>query len=108
MADDTVIQSLEMRLKQQNKGQGLGFKLRGTVINKALLGRVAITLGTTGSTILAYLLKLADDDMAAGSACTLTGTEAAGLQEIMRNFSNRTCTYGGVQLDVVLATVLAV
>jgi len=60
-----AIQSLENRLKQQNQGLGLGFKLQGTVVDKALLGSLAVELATAGSTALAYLLKLADDDVAA-------------------------------------------
>ena len=88
---EQVIRSLENRLKQQNRGQGLGFKLSGTVIDKALLGSLAVKLATAGSTALAYLLKLADDDAAA--ACVLTESEVTALQALQdaMRFSNSTC-----------------
>jgi len=60
----TRIAWLESRLTQLNRGQGLGFKVAGTVIDQRLLNIMAVSLAGGLSTVLTTLFALTDESAA--------------------------------------------
>ena len=91
----------------QNNGQGLGFVLAGTVIDKRSLKAMFIKLVAALSTVVGYLLVLADTttiDTAVGDmVCDLTTAEKATVRSVLAK-RNESCAY---LYNMTVASVLA-
>ena len=80
----------------QNSGQGLGFTLGYTVIDRKTLTSAAAKLVTGFTTIYAVLLALSDKSGGSASAgveaCELSAMQLAGIQAVMAG-GNASCAY---------------
>ena len=89
----------------QNNGQGLGFVLAGTVIDKRSLKAMFLKLVTALSTVIGYLLVLADtttNNTAVGDmVCDLTAVQKATVRSVLAE-RNESCSY-----NMTVASVLA-
>ena len=94
-----------MRVRRQNKGQGLGFKVAGKVVDKPYLAKVAGQLFGGLVTVVTALLALAATSAApaAGvSECALSAAQAGSIRAAMTQH-NASCAYkmslGSILLD---------
>ena len=86
----------------QNNGQGLGFVLAGSVIDKRSLKSAMFKLTGALSTVIAYLLTLSEDaeeieDTEAttalgGAMCDLTAVQKTTIQSLLAE-RNANCSY---------------
>eukprot|EP01043_Picozoa_sp_COSAG02_P064089 COSAG02_NODE_9268_length_2272_cov_1.151334_2_plen_467_part_00 len=80
----------------QNNGQGLGFVLAGSVLDKRSLKAAFVKLISTLSTVISYLLVLADDvatnTAAGGAMCDLTAVQKATVRSVLAE-RNESCSY---------------
>ena len=76
----------------QNSGQGLGFKLGHTVIDRKTLTSAATKLVTGFTTVYALLLALGGSASAGVEACELSAMQLAGIQAVMAG-GNASCAY---------------
>ena len=80
----------------QNSGQGLGFKLGHTVIDRKTLTSAAAKMVTGFTTIYAVLLALGEKPGGSASAgveaCELSAMQLAGIQAVMAS-GNASCAY---------------
>ena len=94
-------------LKELSDGQGLGFRLGHTVINRKTLVATAAKLAGSFTTVYALLMAMANNEAApaffsAADVCTLTTVQAETIKALMAG-GNASCSYN-VTLDAVLAT----
>ena len=95
-------------LKELSDGQGLGFRLGHTVINRKTLVATGAKLAGSFATVYALLMAMADNEAAAAAsfsttnACTLTTVQVETIKALMAG-GNASCSYN-VTLDAVLAT----
>ena len=76
----------------QNGGQGLGFMLGHTVIDRKTLTSAAAKLVTGFTTVYALLLALGGSASAGVEACELSAMQLAGIQAAMMG-RNASCAY---------------
>ena len=80
----------------QNSGQGLGFTLGYTVIDRKTLNSAAAKLVTGFTTVYTILLALGDKPRSSASAgveaCELSAMQLAGIQAAMMG-RNASCAY---------------
>ena len=84
-----------MRVTRQNKGQGLGFKVAGKVVDKPYLAKVAGQLYGGLATVVTTLLALAatSPTPAVGvSECALSAAQAGSIRAGMAQ-RNASCAY---------------
>ena len=90
---------LETTLKQLNEGQGLGFKVGRTVLDKKNLSNLAAQLYAVLSAVVTALLALDDHVLlaATGEECALSSTQAdsihAAATAIAAPWRNSSCVY---------------
>ena len=91
----------------QNNGLGLGFVLAGSVLDKRNLKAMFIKLITTLSTVVGYILVLADDvdtyTAVGDTVCDLTTAEKATVRSVLAA-RNESCAY---LYNMTVASVLA-
>ena len=91
----------------QNSGQGLGFKVGHTVIDRKTLSSAAAKLVTGFTTIYAVLLALgANPGGSAGAGatadvCELSATQVSMVQSVLQE-RNASCSFN-MTLDAILA-----
>ena len=91
----------------QNSGQGLGFKLGHTVIDRKTLTSAAAKMVTSFTTIYSVLLALGEKPGgAAGSAaavdvCELSATQVSVVQSLLQQ-RNASCSFN-ITVDAILA-----
>ena len=91
----------------QNSGQGLGFKLGHTVIDRKTLTSAAAKMGTGCTTIYAVLLALGGKPGASAGAgaaadvCELSATQVSMVQSVLQE-RNASCSFN-MTVDAVLA-----
>ena len=89
----------------QNNGQGLGFVLAGSVLDRRSLKAMFIKLVAGLSTVVGYLLVLAETtttDTAVGDmVCDLTAVQKATVRSVLAE-RNESCSY-----NMTVASVLA-
>eukprot|EP01050_Picozoa_sp_SAG11_P007517 SAG11_NODE_629_length_8073_cov_6.782042_7_plen_115_part_00 len=92
VAKHNEIHRLEVMLGLLNRGQGLGFVVAGTVLNKSFgLGFVAKVSGL-GASAISYVLALSNKHDAARAGCSLTKAEHLAFQSMVVTFDT-SCTY---------------
>ena len=90
----------------QNSGQGLGFRLGHTVIDRKTLQQTAVKLAGAITTLYSLLLALGQAPAEASPSegvveCGVTAAEAARIQASMLGH-NEGCSYGNVTLGSIL------
>ena len=88
----------------QNSGQGLGFKLGHTVIDRKTLTSAAAKMVTGFTTIYATLLALSEKPAGAGAAadvCELSAVQVSVVQSVLQGH-NASCSFN-MTVDAVLA-----
>ena len=102
---------LECALANCNNGQGVGFSIFATVIDRKMLTLLEVKLVTAMTTLLPLMIGLSifahdhesplGGDAVLGSACDLDDVQAATIRSAMLN-RNGTCVYN-MTLDAILA-----
>eukprot|EP01048_Picozoa_sp_COSAG05_P025190 COSAG05_NODE_6292_length_985_cov_1.339729_1_plen_288_part_10 len=96
VAADSQISVLEKALRNLNKGQGLGFLVARTVIDKGKLNRfakgVAGLVVTVGPIMLAWGATPASS-RAHQSSCTLSTVQEDSIKAVAETFINSACAY---------------
>ena len=87
------------KLCEQNKGQGLGFKLGRTVLDTDKLKTVAAQAITGGGLVVAYMLAMASPP-AGHEQCGLSAVQSGMIQAAMAE-RNASCA-----LNMTLASIL--
>ena len=77
----------------QNAGQGLGFKVAGTVIDTKAMTKYAVKLYAALSTLAATIFALQTPHGGVGSECALSSTQAGSIQAAMAPWRNSSCVY---------------
>ena len=91
----------------QNNGQGLGFKLGHTVIDRKTLTSAGAALVTGFTTVYAVLLALGKNPGASAGAgaavdvCELSATQVSMVQSVLQE-RNASCSFN-MTVDAVLA-----
>ena len=89
----------------QNNGQGLGFVLAGSVLDKRSLKVMFLKLVAALSTVVGYLLVLADDvdtnNTVGDMVCDLTAVQKSMVRSVLAE-RNESCSY-----NMTVASVLA-
>ena len=90
----------------QNDGQGLGFVLGGSVLDKRSLKATFLKLVSVLSTVIGYLLVLADDvaidtTVVGDMVCDLTTVQKSMVRSMLAE-RNESCAY-----NMTVASVLA-
>ena len=95
-------------MRAQNSGQGLGFTLGYTVIDRKTLTSAAAKMVTGFTTIYTVLLALGDKvgfasvaGEAAADVCELSATQISMVQSVLQE-RNASCSYN-MTVDAVLA-----
>ena len=76
----------------QNAGQGLGFKVAGTVISTKAMTKYAVKLYAALTTLVTTLLTL-QIPHGVGSECALSSMQAGSIQAAMAPWRNSSCVY---------------
>ena len=77
----------------QNAGQGLGFKVAGTVIDTKAMTKYAVKLYAALTTLFTALLTLQIPHGGVGSECALSSIQASSIQAAMAPWRNSSCVY---------------
>ena len=101
--------SVRLRVAAQNSGQGLGFVVGGTVIDRKSLKLAAVKLASGVTTAITTLFALTDGGSGAMAGGTAAGQEQCGLSNIQASTirsllagRNTSCSYGNVTLGAIL------
>ena len=106
------IEWLETALSRLHHGQGLGFQVGGTVVDRRTLRNAVVAIGGGLTTIVTTLLALSDEleqlTLRNTSWCQLTPPQMEALSAVAVAFTNSTttasgsCDYGNITLNDLL------
>lgn len=84
---------LETKLKQLNKGQGLGIAVFSTVLDRSTLRQVFVTVIGTVSTLVTTVIAFTEEAATGDDVCLLTEEQRLAFRAVAMSWGLESCAY---------------
>ena len=87
------IQWLEVKLKQLNKGQGLGIAVFSSVLDRSTLKQLFVAVIGTVSTLVTTVVAFTEEAAVSGDLCHLTEEQKQAFRAVTSSWGMESCAY---------------